>query len=57
MLKNQNQNMEYHDILLSQEIIVPPKPPEYYRNYDKWFNTDRYKSFCTWPEYEEKLEQ
>lgn len=55
--KKPKSDMEYHDILLSQEINVPPKPPEYYRNYDKWFNTDRYKSFCTWPEYEEKLEQ
>lgn len=49
--------MEYHDILLSQEIPVPSKPPEYYRNYDKWFNTKRYKAMQNWPTYIEQSER
>lgn len=42
---------EYHRILLSQIIHVPKQPPMYYRNKDKWFNTQKWKDFQTWPEY------
>lgn len=45
---------EYHTYLLKQEIIVPTEPPMYYRNYDKWFNTQRWQDFQKWPQYIEK---
>lgn len=48
---------EYHTYLLKQDIIVPPEPPSYYRNYDKWFNTQRWKNFQKWPDYIDKAAQ
>lgn len=48
---------EYHTYLLKQEIIVPPQPPMYYRNYDKWFNTQRWQDFQKWPDYIDKAAQ
>lgn len=29
----------------------------YYRNYDKWFNTQRWQDFQKWPEYIDKAAQ
>lgn len=48
---------EYHTYLLKQDIIVPSEPPMYYRNYDKWFNTQRWQDFQKWPEYIDKAAQ
>lgn len=48
---------EYHTYLLKQDIIVPPEPSSYYRNYDKWFNTQRWKNFQKWPDYIDKAAQ
>ena len=48
---------EYHTYLLKQDIIVPSEPPSYYRNYDKWFNTQRWKDFQKWPDYIDKAAQ
>lgn len=45
---------EYHTYLLKQEITVPAQPPMYYRNYDKWFNTQRWQDYKKWPQYIEK---
>jgi hypothetical protein len=45
---------EYHKILIDQEFPVPSKPPKYYRNYDKIFNTDTWKAYQNWPDYIEK---
>lgn len=45
---------EYQMIILKQEIVVPEEPPKYYRNYDKWFNTERWQKFQTWEEYTQK---
>ena len=45
---------EYHKILIDQDYYVPSKPPKYYRNYDKLFNTERWQEFQKWPEYIEK---
>ena len=45
---------DYHELLLKQKVKIPPRPPEYYRNYDKWFNTQTYKDWLTWPDYIEK---
>lgn len=42
---------EYHELLLKQKVKIPPRPPEYYTNGDKWFNTKRYRAFLTWPDY------
>ena len=42
---------DYHELLLKQKVKLPPKPPEYYRNYDKWFNTQKYRAWLTWPDY------
>lgn len=42
---------DYHELLLKQKVKLPPKPPEYYRNYDKWFNTKKYRAWLTWPDY------
>lgn len=42
---------DYHELLLKQKVKLPPRPPEYYRNYDKWFNTQKYKAWLTWPDY------
>lgn len=47
-------NAAYQSILLKQEVKVPAKPPEYYRYYDKIFNTQRWKDFQKWGEYTEK---
>lgn len=52
-LKPKN-DREYHTLLLKQEIHVPKEPPMYCRNYDRWFNTQRYKDIRKWPEYIEK---
>ena len=49
--KKPTTDKEYHHLLLSQIIIVPKQPPMYYRNKDKWFNTQTWKDFQTWPEY------
>ena len=45
---------KYQTLLLQQKIVVPPEPPMYYRNYDKLFNTKRYKAYLTWPQYIDK---
>lgn len=45
---------EYQMIILRQEFVVPEEPPKYYRNYDKWFNTERWQKFQTWDEYSTK---
>lgn len=45
---------EYQILLLKQLYPVPPTPPQYYRNYDKLFNTQTWKDFQKWPEYVEK---
>jgi hypothetical protein len=48
---------EYQTILIDQRYPVPSRPPDYYRNYDKWFETDRYKEWLKWPEYKTKKER
>ncbi len=35
---------EYQMMVLKQDFYVPPKPPKYYRLYQKIFNTDTYKA-------------
>lgn len=45
---------EWRLIRLKGEIDIPNKPPKYYRNYQKWFNTEGYQEFLKWPEYFEK---
>lgn len=42
---------EYQMLLLKQVIEVPEEPPKYYRNYDKWFNTERWQKYQKWPDY------
>ncbi len=49
-------DLEYHELLLKQKVKIPPRPPEYYRNGDKWFNTKRYRAWLTWPDYIAKTE-
>ena len=50
-------DIEYHTQLLKQEIMIPPEPPKYYRNYDKWFNTKTWRDYLTWPDYIRKSAQ
>lgn len=42
---------EYQMLLLKQMIELPEEPPRYYRNYDKWFNTERWQKYQKWPDY------
>ena len=45
---------EWRFLTLKNEIDVPNKPPKYYRNYQKLFNTKGYQEHLKWPEYFEK---
>ena len=45
---------EYHKILIDQYFPIPATPPKYYRNYDKWLNTETWQRYQTWPDYIEK---